>query len=43
MTMKPLIDAGVAVSLVYIEALIIIFLLMSHGFYLVDAKIRKKR
>ena len=34
---------GVAMSLVYIGALIVIFLLMSHGFYLVDAKIRKKR
>jgi len=34
---------GVAMSLVYIGALIFIFLLMSHGFYLVDAKIRKRR
>jgi len=34
---------GVAMSLVYIGALIVIFLLLSHGFYLVDAKLRKKR
>ena len=34
---------GVAMSLVYIGALLVIFLLMSHGFYLVDAKLRKKQ
>ena len=33
---------GVAMSLVYIGALIVIFLIMSHGFYLVDRKRRQR-
>jgi len=34
---------GVPMAMVYLGALVVIFLLMSHGFYLVDAKVRRVR